>query len=188
MQPNSYIVDSTKPKFCLALTKPTCAMLNMEILFQNEGSELTTAYFEIMKDDNPDEFLYTNWSKSSQADGQGTHDVYLVYFGPIYNVPPSTTAPTPSIAIKHCLKTDEEEDETEPKANEKLKEEPATSMSDTTIYPSKREIHLGVHYNPYLLPDYGGDLFCHNTAKLVQHNVRDTDNRLIPPWKYYEEL
>jgi len=28
-------------------------MPNMNILFQNKGSELMTAYFEITKDDNP---------------------------------------------------------------------------------------------------------------------------------------
>jgi hypothetical protein len=54
--------------------------------------------------------------------------------------------------------------------------------------PAEHEIHLSAYYNPRLLPDYGGDLFHHNTAKLVQHDVRDIDNHLIPPGKYYEKL
>jgi hypothetical protein len=39
-----------------------------------------------------------------------------------------------------------------------------------------------------LLPDYGGDYFNHVKSKLVQLDVRDKDNNLIGPWRYYEEL
>jgi len=58
----------------------------------------------------------------------------------------------------------------------------------TLPIPSKREIHLGAYYNPRLLPDYGGELFRHHDAKLMQHDVRGMDNKIIPPWEYYEEL
>jgi hypothetical protein len=49
-----HIVDSTKPKFCLALQRPTCPTMNIDILFDNEGSELTSMYFELTKNDDPD--------------------------------------------------------------------------------------------------------------------------------------
>ncbi len=49
-----YIVDSTKPKYCLALARPTCGTTNVNILFNNEGSELASAYSEMIKNDKPD--------------------------------------------------------------------------------------------------------------------------------------
>jgi len=39
-----------------------------------------------------------------------------------------------------------------------------------------------------MLPDYGGDLFHHRRAMLRQLDIRDDENRLIPPNKWYDEL
>jgi hypothetical protein len=53
---------------------------------------------------------------------------------------------------------------------------------------SDDDIKLGAHYEPSLLPDYGGSYFNHSKAKLVQLDVRDAKNNLIPPWKFYDAL
>jgi hypothetical protein len=50
------------------------------------------------------------------------------------------------------------------------------------------DIRLGAHYEPSLLCDYGGPYFNHVKAKLVQLDVRDVANNLIPPWKFYDAL
>jgi len=42
---------------------------------------------------------------------------------------------------------------------------------------------LGAFYEPDLLPDYSSDHFALIKNKLVQHDVRDTDDHLIPAWK-----
>ncbi|KAJ7025254.1 hypothetical protein C8F04DRAFT_1212930 [Mycena alexandri] len=53
---------------------------------------------------------------------------------------------------------------------------------------SPDDIKLGAFYEPSVLPDYGGAYFNHQKAKLVQLDVRDVQNELIPPWKFYEAL
>ena len=52
----------------------------------------------------------------------------------------------------------------------------------------ENEIYVSTHYNPCLLPDYSSHLFCHHEAMLMQHDVRDLDLYLIPPWEYYDKL
>ena len=50
------------------------------------------------------------------------------------------------------------------------------------------EIAIGAFYDPRLLPDYGGTLFRLVHAKLVQRNVVDDTEALIPPWEAYDKL
>jgi hypothetical protein len=53
---------------------------------------------------------------------------------------------------------------------------------------SLADISLGAFYDPRLLPDYGGPIFRHKSARLVQRDIRNMNGDLIPPWKTYEEL
>jgi hypothetical protein len=50
------------------------------------------------------------------------------------------------------------------------------------------EVKLGAYYPPRVLEDYGGPYFQHTNAKLVQLDIRDAENKLIPPWKQYSAL
>lgn len=50
------------------------------------------------------------------------------------------------------------------------------------------DLKLGDFYDPNRLPDYGGPFFALRFNKLIQLDVRGVDNKLIPPWKFYEEL
>lgn len=52
----------------------------------------------------------------------------------------------------------------------------------------EQDIYVGAHYDPHLLSDYGGNLFRHHAAKLIQHDMRNIDLHLIPPWEYYDKL
>lgn len=54
--------------------------------------------------------------------------------------------------------------------------------------PTGDEIYVGAHYDPRVLYDFRGAGFKLMHNKLVQHDVRDVDDNLIPPWKAYEEL
>ena len=49
-------------------------------------------------------------------------------------------------------------------------------------------IELGTFYDPNLLPDHQGDYFKHVHAKLVQLDIRDENDMLIPPWDMYDNL
>lgn len=58
-----------------------------------------------------------------------------------------------------------------------------------TLPFSEEEVKLGAFYDPRVLEDYGGPpFFQQTTAKLVQLDIRDINNKLIPPWKQYAEL
>lgn len=50
------------------------------------------------------------------------------------------------------------------------------------------EVKVGAFYDPALCPDFGGAFFDLTYNKLVQLDVRDENNDLIPAWKFYEAL
>ncbi|KAG6905937.1 hypothetical protein DXG01_016782 [Tephrocybe rancida] len=50
------------------------------------------------------------------------------------------------------------------------------------------DIFVGALLDPNCLPDNRGPYFRHQQAKLVQHDIRDKKNKLIPSWKIYEGL
>ncbi|KAJ7070379.1 hypothetical protein B0H15DRAFT_807099 [Mycena belliarum] len=54
--------------------------------------------------------------------------------------------------------------------------------------PSDDDIKLGAFYDPRVLEDYGGPYFEHLNAKLLQLDIRDAENKLIPPWRQYAAL
>ena len=47
---------------------------------------------------------------------------------------------------------------------------------------------MGAYYPLSLLSDHGGTLFKQELTKLVQLDIRDSDNNLIPPWDMYDKL
>ncbi|KAF8073359.1 hypothetical protein FPV67DRAFT_1666130 [Lyophyllum atratum] len=64
---------------------------------------------------------------------------------------------------------------------------PKYGVEDTVTMPTLTDLQVGDLHDPELLEDYGGPLFQHHT-KLVQLDVKDKDNSLIPPWKMYDKL
>ena len=46
-----FIIDSSKPKYCIALAKPTCATENISILFENTCQELQNIYNKLTMDE-----------------------------------------------------------------------------------------------------------------------------------------
>ncbi len=49
-------------------------------------------------------------------------------------------------------------------------------------------MEVGKFYDPSLLPDFSTETFRLQQDKLVQHDVRDIENELIPAWRMEEEL
>ncbi|KAJ6525414.1 hypothetical protein B0H19DRAFT_1084961 [Mycena capillaripes] len=60
-----------------------------------------------------------------------------------------------------------------------------SSVASDVLYPTDDDIKLGTYYDPRVLEDYSGPYFQHTNAKLIQLDIRDANNRLIPPWKQY---
>src|SRR6266550_5872756 len=50
------------------------------------------------------------------------------------------------------------------------------------------DIKLKALYDPHLLKDYGGPIFVHKRAKLVQRDIKNSTGNLIPPYEEYESL
>lgn len=49
-------------------------------------------------------------------------------------------------------------------------------------------LNIGDFYDPNLLHDYHGNLFQHVRAKLIQQDIRDTNNDLVAPWNMQQKL
>ena len=69
-------------------------------------------------------------------------------------------------------------------------ESPSNNQSNKYTIPLfvVNAIELGSFYDPDLLPDHRGDYFKHVHAKLVQLDIRDENDTLIPPWDMYDNL
>ncbi|KAJ6451380.1 hypothetical protein C8R47DRAFT_998517 [Mycena vitilis] len=162
------IDDKSKIKDCLALGVPTRTSVKMHNTFLNQAiaaSQVTAANED--EDARAGRYpIVKNWTKASK-EGSEEHDVIMVYMLPKYAVSVPTAAGAP--AVKRTAKR-------------RLDEVDSSQASST------EDIKIGAHYEPTLLPDYGGAYFAHKKAKLVQLDVRDKSNALIPPWKFYDAL
>ncbi|KAJ7606485.1 hypothetical protein DFH06DRAFT_1348024 [Mycena polygramma] len=118
--------------------------------------------------------IVKNLTKASK-DGDD-HDIMMVYMLPKYGVPASAGAPVVKRTSKRRL------DEVDSESGS------AKKASSANAEPRPEDIRLGAHYEPALLPDYGGPYFNHVKSKLVQLDVRNINNDLIPPWKFYDAL
>ncbi|KAF8319551.1 hypothetical protein F5887DRAFT_928294, partial [Amanita rubescens] len=122
------------------------------------------------------------WLSPSNPDRAA--DLMCVYMGPKYVVPSSSTST--SSGTKRRGRNGKQP---------RIMVSAPTPVDDSThmepvpvVTPSVSEIKLGAHYDPRLLSDYGGALFNHSLAKLVQRNTVDEDGILTPPWLEYDKL
>lgn len=47
---------------------------------------------------------------------------------------------------------------------------------------------VGGYYDPALLPDYRPELFDLEKDKLIQHNIVDEEDQIVPCWSLYDRL
>lgn len=162
MKADNFIVDSSKPKYCLALAKPMCATENISILFDNTRQELQNIYNNLTTDEQPNQFTHTDWLKSTSSTNRGPRDLILVYFGPIYGIPATiaSTSNLHTIGTKQKLVGDKDNGaESQKSQTESNNQSTASTLStvDTQkmMYPTENDIYIGAHFNPHLLLDYG---------------------------------
>ncbi|KAJ3538746.1 hypothetical protein NMY22_g5037 [Coprinellus aureogranulatus] len=60
------------------------------------------------------------------------------------------------------------------------------AMHSAATASSTPTVQLGAYYDPRLLPDFGGDIFDFKKSKLVQHDIVDTEGKLVAPWETYQ--
>ncbi|KAJ7031315.1 hypothetical protein C8F04DRAFT_1262923 [Mycena alexandri] len=134
--------------------------------------------------------IIKNWTKAG-TEGSDSHNVMMVSMLPKYGVPSAAGTPAPAPAMKRALdQVDEAAVKPSGSVSGKLE---YTGMDSSGLSlrlntGTESEIKIGAFYEPAVLPDYGGSYFNHVKSKLVQLDVRDKNNQLIPPWKFYEAL
>jgi len=50
------------------------------------------------------------------------------------------------------------------------------------------EVKVGGYYDAALLPDFNANIFHLDKDRLVQHNIIDEDEKLVPCWTLYDRL
>ncbi|KAJ7754887.1 hypothetical protein B0H16DRAFT_1316030 [Mycena metata] len=168
--------DKAKIKDTLALGPPTQSSTKLYNTFLNQiigANQVVTS--NANEDANP---IVKPWSKPG-IEGSPTHNVLMVTMLPKYGVPAGAGGTTVKTETTAKRRLDQVDDEVPAAA--------VTTSTDKPLY-GPEDVKLGAYYDPSVLPDYGGSYFNHSKAKLVQLDVRDTKNNLIPPWKFYEAL
>ncbi|KAJ7079222.1 hypothetical protein C8R43DRAFT_1143298 [Mycena crocata] len=179
------IEDSTKVRDTIALCVPTCATVAVYNTVVNQAialGQITAA--DADEDANKGEassFPFPrHWTKPS-VEGRDEHDVLMIHLPPKYSVPAEAGATKTKRTQKRRL------DEVDGGTPTTAAQSPTTSGSAVPI-PGPDRIKLGAHYDPALLPDFGGELFNLHKAKLVQQDIRNVDNSLVAPWDTYSVL
>ncbi|KAK7053073.1 hypothetical protein VNI00_004394 [Paramarasmius palmivorus] len=54
--------------------------------------------------------------------------------------------------------------------------------------PGRETVRVGAFYDPRVFPDYGGPVFSHRLAQVIQPDWRDSEGNLIPPWAWWDVL
>ncbi|KAJ7643142.1 hypothetical protein DFH06DRAFT_1333925 [Mycena polygramma] len=172
------IDDKSKIKDTIAIGIPTQSTVKLLNIFLNQVIALGQVTEASADEDarNGRTPFVKNWTKPGK-EGSENHDVIMMSMLPKYAVPSAAGAPKVKRTAKRKL------DEVDTDAGPSTKPE-----ADKAAEPSPEDIKLGAHYEPTLLQDYGGSYFNHIKSKLVQLDVRDTQNNLIPPWKFYDAL
>ncbi|TFK59636.1 hypothetical protein BDN72DRAFT_780458 [Pluteus cervinus] len=174
----NYITDTTRVKDTIVLRAPTDAPEALVQIFEDQIGTLNQIR-QADADQEADEFTqYTvkEWIKSP-APGE-TQNMIVITSPPRYSVEdnPGNTSTVPRIEKRTH--------------DGNVKAPPPVPVEDkghrSCAFPLA--FRIGALYDPSILPDYKGDLFKHRRAKLVQHDVRDEEGRLVPPWEIYSAL
>ncbi|KAF8123679.1 hypothetical protein EV363DRAFT_1179422 [Boletus edulis] len=210
----SYIYDKTRVKSLFVLGKPCNATDHFSDLWDNQIATLT----EIIEQDKAElegkKIQIKEWTTHAGADDTGFPDYIAVVTEPMYTTVgatrPADQSGTPfkkkalgERAVTVNASTSKGQDVTHRRDTEHalydefdiidMDAAEGTSVSeDRKVVPNEvnnaNKITTKDVYHPSILPDYGGDLFKHMSAKLRQLDFRDVDDYLLHPEEWYSEL
>ncbi|KAJ6608715.1 hypothetical protein B0H10DRAFT_2226540 [Mycena sp. CBHHK59/15] len=184
--------DKSKIKDVLVLRAPTHSDLEMHNLYENQTALLQDIENTEIATDEAHGFSpnYRSCLRSSRTD-MDCKDLLTITTMKKYGIPAAAggakiiATPKRVQRVKRKFGVQDDEDGEPIEATTSAVED----NNDSKIkYPSDDEVKLGAFYDPRVLEDFGGDYFSLVNAKLVQLDIRDADNKLIPPWKQYEAL
>ncbi|TEB16188.1 hypothetical protein FA13DRAFT_1650839 [Coprinellus micaceus] len=180
------LTDSAKVKDRIVIGSPTHASKTLNILFNNQIALLNDIRVpdEEFEKKNNLNYMVFEWTKSldPQAD-EPCDDLIQISLGNKYVVVPD----------------DEDDDNDEPPPlPQNAASGPSTSSNGMITFSCFRallisiadsEARVGALYEPRTLPDYTGHpCFQLERKKLLQHDVRDLNNKLIHPKDYWAAL
>ncbi|KAJ7681096.1 hypothetical protein B0H17DRAFT_1206037 [Mycena rosella] len=161
-EPFKPVDDKSKVKDVLVLRAPTHCSLYMKNLFDNQSA--------LIQD------LENSEIANDEANGW---------------VPATAGAPkvvaTPKQVQRVKRKRNEDGDDEAEGANPAETVDPV-AKDEAVRLPDDEDIKLSAFYDPRVLEDYGGPYFEHINSKLLQLDIRDAENKLIPPSKQYAAL
>ncbi|KAJ6447545.1 hypothetical protein C8R45DRAFT_1115834 [Mycena sanguinolenta] len=189
-EPVKYIDDKSKIKDVLVLRAPTLCPPELQATWEDQRAlimdiENTEKYLDASVGWNPS---FRSCLRSSTVE-KPREDLITIHTGKKYGVPASAGGPRVAVdappALVRVRRRGEEDDGASNGGS--VQSTHSDGPTGPTI-PSEDDIKLGAYYDPRLLEDYGGPLFRHANAKLVQLDIRDAANRLIAPWNQYTAL
>ncbi|KAJ7934654.1 hypothetical protein B0H13DRAFT_2484977 [Mycena leptocephala] len=190
-EPFKPVDDKSKVKDVIVLRAPTLCDQDLLHFYDNQTAviqdiENTEEALDEAAGMSPD---FRSCLRSERADTD-SKNLITIMTQKKYSLPASAGGPKLAVAasptkVKRVKRKfgDEDDEDSDTAAPA---ERPAAS--DTVQYLSDSDVKLGAFYDPRVLEDYGGPYFQHINAKLVQLDIRDADNKLIPPWKQYSAL
>ncbi|KAF8328291.1 hypothetical protein F5887DRAFT_1188501 [Amanita rubescens] len=122
-------------------------------------------------------------------------DLIATHLGPKYVVPAGIANAKRSIAgnsrtaAKRIFRSRDGHPSVTRKSDQKQSIEiPSGSFYNSYLCSLALELSVSSYYVPHLLPDLGGPVFRLVNAKLMQREVVDSDDNLVPPWEMYDKL
>ncbi|KAF8320642.1 hypothetical protein F5887DRAFT_1291293 [Amanita rubescens] len=182
-RPPNYIMidDETRVRDAFMLKVPTLATQDLAHLFDYQLTVLNSIRMDdeqIEIENNQENVDAVEWLRPSNPDRAS--DLICVYMGPKYEVPASASTSATSRKRARASK--------QARIIVTAPSPVLESSSEDVPVSVPTNIKLGQFYNPKLLADYGGPLFRHNRAMLVQRNIIDTEGKLTAPWQEYDKL
>ncbi|KAL6304627.1 hypothetical protein BKA93DRAFT_825530 [Sparassis latifolia] len=178
------ITDDTVVRNTLVLCVPSQVTTDLTEFYYDQIGTLNDIR---MMDEKEEEsaaqnFRVTEWIRSSSMEPGKPSDLIVVTIAdPKYTMRanlPINAAATAAPKVKHIKK----------KRTANAEAEKMQDVQQELTKPTGDDIRIGANYDPHLLPNYGGDLFDHQKARLHQHDFRGIDDMLIPPWDWFTAL
>ncbi|KAJ7233262.1 hypothetical protein B0H12DRAFT_1076641 [Mycena haematopus] len=194
------IDDKSKIKDVIVLRAPTLCPLDVQNLFNNQRAILkdiinVEEHKDLSEGCSP---LFRSCLRSTTAE-KPLFDLIAITTQKKYGVPASAGGPRVSVAVATPTKVvrvkrkfggedDDEDVESDSGGADVLGDKDDDASTSSIQIPSDDKIQLGAFYDPRLLEDFGGPMFKFVNGKLRQLDIRDAENKLIPPWKQYSAL
>ncbi|KAF6745819.1 hypothetical protein DFP72DRAFT_856004 [Ephemerocybe angulata] len=193
--PNRYnttrIRDGTTVRHSILIKKPSQSTPKVSKAYNNQRNMFQYIGLREMADaKNTDDTAKWNLFIPKDLTGADGESYIRVYLPPTYKVPPKPKNNSKDNLPEEITFDDLDDDTHGPGDLNMADFDAGNPLADGEGDRDENvpTVQLGAYYDPRLLPDFGGDMFDLNRAKLVQHDIVDTEGNLVAPWELYDKL